>query len=174
MPRAAAGAWTSGGVIYLAGGIDLEGFPSAEKLNIGVGGWTEMTSVSTDRCCFASVELDGFLFAIGGRSLKAGVLASVERFDPSSGAWVEVSPMPTARWNLMAAVVDGRIFAIGGIAGTGDDSRTLDVVEMYDPENDSWTSLRSAPIRRSGAAALEFQDQVFIIGGRPEVSSKSV
>ena len=43
--------------------------------------------------------------------------------------------MPTARSNLGVAVVDGKIYAIGGYNGNN-----LGTNEMYDPENNTWTT----------------------------------
>jgi hypothetical protein len=49
--------------------------------------------------------------------------------------------MPTPRIDFGAAGVDDKIYAIGGFLGT-----TLDIVEEYDPSNDSWTRKADIPI----------------------------
>jgi N-acetylneuraminic acid mutarotase len=54
--------------------------------------------------------------------------------------------MPTARGGLGAAVVDGKIYAIGGF------DSILTIVsnnEMYDPTNNSWTTLMSMHTARA-------------------------
>lgn len=93
-----------------------------EEYNPATRGWTSRSPMPTARFGFGSVELDGYIFVIGGRSSN-GVLSTVERYDPSSDSWTTLAVMPTARWNLMAVAVDGSLVAIGGVVGTGDSRR---------------------------------------------------
>jgi N-acetylneuraminic acid mutarotase len=62
---------------------------------------------------------------------------------------------------LAAAAVEQRIYAIAG----RDRGRNLDVVEVYDVAQDSWTELPPLPTARSGLAAAALGDQVFVTGG---------
>ena len=46
--------------------------------------------------------------------------------------------MPTPRYGPAAAVVDGKIYVFGG-----NDVGSLDTVEEYDPDTDTWTTKAS-------------------------------
>ena len=50
--------------------------------------------------------------------------------------WTSKSPMPTARNHGTTAVYDGKIYVIGGEFGY----QPADVVEIYDPATDTWTT----------------------------------
>lgn len=58
-----------------------------------------------------------------------------------AGGWVSKRAMPTARNHGTAAVYDGKIYVMGGMNGpTAQTQRPLDVVEVYDPKLDTWTT----------------------------------
>ena len=62
-------------------------------------------------------------------------------FEYSEGTgWSAKSPMPTARNHGTTAVYDGKIYIIGGQGGQPAQQQLLDVVEIYDPETDTWTA----------------------------------
>ena len=51
--------------------------------------------------------------------------------------WSLKNPMPTARTHVTTGVYNGKIFVLGG---EGEKQKSLDVVEMYDPETDTWST----------------------------------
>jgi streptogramin lyase len=62
-------------------------------------------------------------------------------FEYSEGTgWSAKSSMPTARNHGTTAVYDGKIYVIGGQGGQPAQQQPLDIVEIYDPESDAWTT----------------------------------
>jgi outer membrane protein assembly factor BamB len=62
-------------------------------------------------------------------------------FEYSEGVgWSSKTLMPTARAHGTTAAYDGKIYVIAGQGGQPAQQQPLDVVEMYDPESDSWTT----------------------------------
>ncbi|ODS41550.1 MAG: hypothetical protein A7315_05760 [Candidatus Altiarchaeales archaeon WOR_SM1_79] len=57
------------------------------------------------------------------------------------GGWSSKSPMPTARNHGTTAVYNGKIYIIGG-----EKTQLLDVVEVYDPETNTWGATGLAPM----------------------------
>ena len=68
----------------------------------------------------------------------------VEVFDPVANRWEKCHPMSTARSRVGVAVVNGLLYAIGGYDG----QLRLSTVEVYNPETDTWTRVRSMNSKR--------------------------
>ncbi len=81
-----------------------------------------------------------------------------------SAEWEYVNPMPTAREGLAVAELDGKIYAIGGKNHSG--FMALDIVEVYDPEENSWETAPSLIHHRMYAAAAAYDGKIFVFGGR--------
>src|SRR5687768_8978256 len=56
-----------------------------------------------------------------------------------SGTWIRLTSMPDPRQEVAVAELNGRIYVIGGLPRTNR-------VQEYDPVNDSWRFVASAPI----------------------------
>ncbi len=104
------------------------------------------------------------LYMIGGRS--GTVLADNREYTPATGTWEERAAMPTHRAGMAVAVVDNKIYVIGGrdcpapFCGN-----PLKVVEIYDPETDTWSTGTPMPTPRSGAAAAALGGVIVVSGG---------
>lgn len=88
----------------------------------------------------------------------------VEVFDPIANRWEKCHPMTTARSRVGVAVVNGLLYAIGGYDG----QLRLSTVEVYNPEMDTWTRVRSMNSKRrycarEGSAVLDKQGHIIII-----------
>jgi hypothetical protein len=80
--------------------------------------------------------------------------------------WTTRRPMPTPRYGVAGAVLDGRIYVIGG-SQTPSESRGMAVVEVYDPDTDTWdTSIPPLAEPRLNAAAVAFDGKIYVLGGR--------
>lgn len=70
--------------------------------------------------------------------------------------------MTLARSHPAVAVYEGKIYSFGG---GGDDFKSLDLSEVYDPKMDQWQSLAPMPTLRSGALAATLGDVIYVMGG---------
>ena len=77
------------------------------------------------------------------------------------GEWLKRASMPTPRHDLQAITVDKKIYAI---SGAGDE--TYDVVEIYDPAADSWSSGPPIPSRRGWFGAALLDGYIYAIAGK--------
>ncbi len=75
--------------------------------------------------------------------------------------WIELSPMPTPRSELSATASEGFIYVGGGLNEVGG----LDAFEIYDIENDLWSSAKKLPQRRHHTAMASIGNFVYITGG---------
>ena len=69
--------------------------------------------------------------------------------DESQGSWMVGASAPTKRTEVAVAELNGKIYVVGGFAEP-DMSNALEygitkVVEVYDPETDSWTTATPLP-----------------------------
>jgi N-acetylneuraminic acid mutarotase len=163
------------GKLYFIGGIAKESMSSTgavDEYDPSRNTWTSKTAMPTSRASAAAVELNDCIYVLGGRE-GSSVLATVEKYDPAGDSWSACVSMPTARWYLMAAAVNGKIYAFGGIAGIGNARTVLDVVEVYDPTKDSWTSLPAMPTGDSNAGVAAIGEKIYLVGGRLKAGSSS-
>ena len=93
-------------------------------------------------------------------------LASVEMYDPETKRWSERAPMPIPRQAMGADLgADGRIYVVGG-APSYTHPRPMAVVEIYDPERDTWETGPSLRYRRrSHAVVATPEGRIYAIGG---------
>ena len=160
--------WTLGLlIICVLLGINI-GELAAEKT------WTPRADMPTARYSFGTCLVNGKVFAIGGEIEVFGErsIATVEVYDPKTDTWERKADMPTARTGLLVEVVGGKIYAIGGAEtkkfrvgpGWGYSSKYLAVVEMYDPDTDTWTQKVDMPVPRIGSTCV-VDGKIYIIGG---------
>lgn len=155
---------------------------------------------STMRRAAATVRAaDGRIFRIAGlgrprTAYKAEheLATSVDFYDPETNTWGEASPLRHARQVHAAALgSDGRIYVFGGCACKSsarideDDPevmrqallnslearRSVEEVEIYDPETDTWTLGAPMPRPRQMLGAATGADgRIYVVGGVPGLS----
>ncbi len=69
--------------------------------------------------------------------------------------------MPTPRAHAFVGVWNNDIYIIGGVDQTG----ILDIVEVYDPETDEWTSTDSIPTPMMVPSYAQVGDTLYVYGG---------
>ena len=106
-----------------------------------------------------AASLDGRLYLIGGMGNEG--FEPEDRawtFAPSTG-WTEIAPLPEAIGAGAAVAYAGRIYVVGGVA------RGV-AAFAYDPETDRWEALPQLATAREHIAAVVFEDQIWVLGGR--------
>jgi DNA-binding CsgD family transcriptional regulator len=76
--------------------------------------------------------------------------------------WTELAPMSVARASLAVAAYDNAIFAIGGDTADG----VTGLVERYDPQSDSWRTLKSKTTPVSAVSAAVISGEIYVPGGK--------
>lgn len=164
--RISANAESLNGVIYLIAGMTLSQNLSTVSAYIPITNtWESKNPIPTARVTAASVVLKDVIYVVGGRNGNS-VLTTLEKYKPQENTWISGKGMPTPRWSLMAAEVDGRLYAIGGISGIGNNRKTLDTIEVYHPDTDTWEMAGSMPQPRHSAAIAVVDKCIYIISGK--------
>ena len=77
------------------------------------------------------------------------------------GEWIQRASMPTPRHDLQAIVVGKQIYAISGAGDT-----TVNAVEIYDIEMDTWSAGPPIPTERGWFGAGRVGDKIYAVGGK--------
>ena len=147
--------------------------------------WRVISELPTPRGEFATAVVDGKIYLIGGtpfenlrgvrRENEPGIwrgpfgMSLVEVYDPQTNSWERVADIPTARSEPITAVVDGKIYVLAGYVGKdnrGVNLKNLDVVEMYDPQTDTWVRKQDMSIPRTQFGIGVVAGRIYAIGGR--------
>jgi subtilisin family serine protease len=184
--RMGAGLATTGGRIYLAGGIGDFSTPDTTESRLSAeaeawdpsGGWRDLPSLSRPRHSLALAAAGGRIYAVGGYGPVPysysdeeydTVLDRVESLDPGSRRWRTVAPLPEPLQALAAAALGGRIYVTGGYYPYEKSSTTFraasDALYVYDPALDRWE--RRAPMAegRGWHAMAALDGKLYVFGG---------
>ncbi len=128
--------------------------------------WQIVSELPTQRTGFATAVVDGKIYLIGGTPFqnRRGPygLPTVEVYDPKNNSWERVADMPTPRTSAETAVVNGTIYVCGGYNGIDNrlvNLKFLDIVEAYDPQNDTWT-------RKQGMSGARVDFGMGVVAGK--------
>ncbi|KPK00762.1 MAG: hypothetical protein AMK71_07950 [Nitrospira bacterium SG8_35_4] len=134
--------------------------------------WKSASSLSVNRQGLAAVEVNGFIYAMGGAMgtnfLKTTEYAKVLE-DGSLGPWMPGPPMNEARGYVAAVAKDGYIYVIGG--GHGEAGKVLlRTVErsrvLPDGSLSPWEIEKNSMVfPRRCAKAVLVDDTIYAIGG---------
>ncbi len=149
--------------------------------------WKALAPMPTKRGSPVAVAANGKIYVIGGATTSPNQnepvvlptrphvsIGVVEEYDPGSNTWRARTSMPTPRNHATAGAVNGKIYVIGGRVGAafiGVASNT-DVVEEYDPANDTWGAIRARmPTPRSAMASGVYNGRIYVTGGEGQTST---
>jgi N-acetylneuraminic acid mutarotase len=202
MPRPAhhAAMAAANGKIYVMGGfippkdtaIPLGGawepINNAWEYDPAVDSWKSLPPLPGKRGAAIAAEVGGKIYVIGGATTVEGskdpfftffgpslVLGNNDVYDPATNKWESRRPMSVPRNHAFSGVVNGKIYVIGGRTGHGFilSATNTDVVEEYNPVNDSWSVPKERmPTARSGGASGSDGRRIYVAGG--EVTTKDL
>lgn len=128
--------------------------------------WSKAAPLPSPRNSAAIAVIDGQIYVAGGRSMKGGNTANLDRYDPMTDSWHSMNPMPYAGGGLNGAVVGGMFYVFGGEElGIRGAEGVLPHAVRYDPATDQWERLADMPAPRHGHAVVSIAATLFVIGG---------
>lgn len=164
------------GTVIVAGG--LSGFPpllattTAEIYDPALKSWSVTGSLSTPRWSLDAITLDNgkALFAGGSSAFSpTAALATAEIYDPGSGTFSPTdNDLSVARHSPgISRLNDGRILISGGnTAGNNLNGTGVAVVEIYDPDTNSFSPAAPMNSGRALHSQVTLRDgRVLVVGG---------
>jgi N-acetylneuraminic acid mutarotase len=129
----------------------------------------------TPRVNVAVAVCNDKIYVVGGFNETSQLSYSLnEVYDPSNNTWTTAAPMPTSRGAMSAAAVNGKIYVVGGGTATSpervsaDGTDVVDVIEIYDPANNSWSTGAPMPYAVQYYASAAVDNSIYVIGGQPQ------
>jgi N-acetylneuraminic acid mutarotase len=127
--------------------------------------WSTATSIPTASADYASAVVDDKIFIISGSNRDIQNLTQI--YTPETDTWTYGSQIPRGVQAAMAVATKGTtvlkaIYVMGGFEGF---VWAVDYVQIYHPENDSWTTGIPLPTARYDLALAVVEDEIYAIGG---------
>jgi len=139
--------------------------------------WSTKTSIPEYACDYASAVIENKIYIIGGLKLARmwtyGATLSLDNnqiYDAETDTWSSGKNIPTIITARAAGATTGllapkRIYVFGGNVGINVASN---LTQVYDPENDTWTTGTSMPTPRWSLGVAVVNDELYAIGGKTE------
>jgi len=171
-PRSDFGIAVVNGIIYTIGGGGAScavptfgACTTVEAYDPATDTWTTKAAMPTPRYILGAAEVNGVIYAVGGRNDASFWMATVEAYDPASDTWSTKAAMPTPRFGLGLAAINGIVYAMGGETSAGNFTEVTAVLEAYDPTTNTWTTKPAMLGPRAYMGTAVLQGLVYAVGG---------
>ncbi|KAM8947568.1 kelch-like protein 11 [Pelodytes ibericus] len=155
-------------VIMVIGGVSEGGDYLSECVGyfIHEDRWVNLPHIHNHLDGHAVMATDSYVYVAG--SMEPGFAKTVERYSPNRNIWEQVSNLITRKHSFGLMSVKGNLYSIGG---HGNFSPGFKDVTVYDPEQDKWQILESAPKILRDVKAVSVEDRFVYITARTPVDS---
>ena len=140
-------------------GIYLDTVYEFDPLNPG---WTQKSSMPTQRSAGAWGIIDGKVYVAGGRPPHGNDFAA---YDPVADSWSALPDLPTQRNHLAAGAIEGKLYVAGGRFGGGVGSEMTAILEVFDPGTNTWERRAPMPTARGGVNGIAVNGCLYTFGG---------
>lgn len=136
-------------------------------------GWSKRFPMHEARSHFAITAYRGRVYVFGGGGKDFKSLNSTGIYDPEKDIWYEGSDMPTTRSGAVAAILNDRIYVMGG-GLRHEDGRFefFRVVEIYDPETDTWSQGPDMLMPHDYPVSAIMDNCIYVFGGHHPDATK--
>lgn len=105
------------------------------------------------------------LFVVAGGAAGQGV-AALQEYDPTTDTWSERTPIPTTRPGAGVGAIADTLYVAGGCPPNGGcGGSETNLLEAYDTNLDTWSTLSPMPTPRSALAAGVINGKLYVAGG---------
>ena len=109
------------------------------------------------------------IYVFGGRDgsspFSGTVLDSAEVYDIGTDTWFGITPPPTPVSDARAVTKGGHIYLIGGAVMDGFTQVSSPILQIYDPQTDTWEAGPDMFSARANHAVAYIGDTIYVIGG---------
>ena len=138
-----------------------------------MSGWIKKSPMHFARSHFAIAEHKGKIYVFGGGGKDFKSLNSTEIYDPQKDSWIDGKDMPITRSGAVAAVLNNKIYVMGGGFRHADGRfEFFKIVEIYDPESDTWTTGPDMLMPHDYPASVAMNGHIYVLGGHHPDATK--
>lgn len=136
--------------------------PESISLDLETGKWSQFPSMKVRKVFFASVIVDGNIYAIGSKSADEDQ-SVIERFNPATNQWkIVASSSKLPRTHLSAVAVGKNIYVVGGFPSSNTD------IAVFNTETGTVSELEPSPGHKQGDHfhyAVNLKGKLHVLGG---------
>jgi N-acetylneuraminic acid mutarotase len=174
--------------IYCIGGVDEAKDYGAYSSGVNfvydtkTDSWSSIAALPTPVWDISANVVDGKIYVMGGQINKytPGMYTTniTQIYDIAKDNWSNGAPLPIVTQSYVSTILGGKIYIIGGFNPNliGDRSNAKNIMQIYDPVNDSWTIIPGAwNAGASGVltAGLHAPQKLYQIGGTDGIFFKN-
>lgn len=132
-----------------------------QVFDAATGRWSLAAPCPLARNSATGAAIDGKFYLAGGRTVRGGNSAQLDRYDPRTDRWETLRPMPKPAGGLAGAAANGKLYVFGGEGPR----EVLADCWCYDPASDQWSAGPPMRTPRHGLAGVAVNDRVYALGG---------
>ena len=121
-----------------------------------------LASLRVGRSAICAVADRNSLYAIGGESNNER-LDVVESYDPHRNSWHKHARTLEKKAHSSGAIFRGKVYVFGGFKSRQFDSCSS-LIEMYDPDSNTWTGIESTGIPTWPFGVVSFKGDLLVLG----------
>ena len=115
----------------------------------------------------ATCTYNSIIYKFGGFANAGENIKNSWTYNPANDTWNTISDMNSEHGVSNAQVVNDKMYVIGGIEGNPnlETEKTTGKVEMYSPQNNTWTAKEELPYPVSGHKSIVYNENILVFGG---------
>ena len=128
-------------------------------------GWEQMKSMKIAKGGSQSCVIENMIYVFGGCDKSMTTLNSAEVYNTETDEWIDLKPIPIDVYESNAEAINDKIYLVGGWRKTGTTWITTDSSLVYNPDEDSWKTIKNLPISTGANTSCVLNDKLYILGG---------
>ncbi|KAK7940114.1 hypothetical protein WMY93_003440 [Mugilogobius chulae] len=155
-------------VIMVVGGVSEGGDYLSECVGYFIyeDRWVNLPHIHNHLDGHAIAATESHVYVAG--SMEPGFAKTVERYNPNRNTWEQVSNLTTRKHSFGLTCIKDILYSIGG---HGNFSPGFKDVSVYEPEQDKWHNLESAPKILRDVKAISVEDRFVYVTARTPVDT---
>ncbi|XP_072298889.1 kelch-like protein 11 isoform X2 [Eucyclogobius newberryi] len=155
-------------VIMVVGGVSEGGDYLSECVGyfISEDRWVNLPHIHSYLDWHAIAATESHVYVAG--SLEPEFAKTVERYNPNRNTWEQVSNLGSCKHSFGLTCIKDILYSIGG---HGNFSPGFKDVDVYEPEQDKWHNLESAPKILRNVKAISVEDRFVYVTARTPVDT---
>ncbi|PON50637.1 Kelch-type beta propeller [Parasponia andersonii] len=126
--------------------------PDVYQYDSCLNSWSKLADMNVARYDFASAEVNGKVYVVGGYGMDGNSLSSAEVYNPETNTWTIIESLRRPRWGCFACGFEGKLYVMGGRSSfTIGNSKFVDV---YNPERHSWCEMKNGCVMVTAHAVV--------------------